>query len=448
MDRREFLKETVGITASGLLLSNRSLEVELPEKPNLLFVFSDGHRARTLGCYGDEQIMSPNFDKFSSEGMQFNNCISPAPLCVPMRHINMTGKFSCNNGMYIGNKPPFANGKHELIGRTFKNAGYVCGYIGKWHMGYVNTDPGDPRRSGFDDYWRVTGDENGSGNHDYFEWTVWKGKDSQVAHSGFRPEGMVDFAEEFLTTNKDKPFCLYLSFGPPHGPLTPDAKNDHYHDYVPPANVAEEDIESATEKLAGYAGLIEGVDDAFGRLMGILKGLGLKRNTIVVYTSDHGNMQRSHGLNTKKKPYDESLRIPFLIRWPRRMRAGVKTDMPFSVVDFYPTLAGLAGLDVPAGLDGWDFSDHVLSRPGAKEQNEVYLSMRDSDIAENPGWRGVKTKQYTYVSTVDGPWLLFDDINDPWQMNNLVESEPALVAKYDGMTNNLMEKYGDHWRVI
>ena len=159
-------------------------------------------------------------------------------------------------------------------------------------------------------------------------------------------------------------------------------------------------------------------------------------------------MQRSHGLNTKKKPYDESLRIPFLIRWPRRIRAGVKTDMPFGVVDFYPTLAGLAGLDVPGGLDGGDFSDHVLSKPDAREQTEVYLSMRDSDIAENPGWRGVKTKQYTYVSTVHGPWLLFDDINDPWQMNNLVESEPELVAKYNEMTNNLMEKYGDHWRVI
>jgi len=447
VNRREFLKRCAAVGAGGFLLSNRALEVRIGAKrPNLLFVFSDAHRARTLGCYGDEQIKTANFDNFASEGMLFKNCVSPAPLCVPMRISNMTGLLACKTGVYLnGHADRFDYRKHELVGRTFKKAGYVCGYIGKWHMGYVNTAPGDPRRFGFDDFWRVTGNENGTGNHEYFDWTVWTGKDSQIQRTGFRPDGMVEFAEEFLTANKDKRFCLYLAFGPPHGPLTPDAKNDHYQGYVPPPNVPEESIETASEKLAKYAGLVEGLDDAFGNLMNILKNLGLDKDTIVVYTSDHGSMHKSHNLGAKSKPYDESLRVPFLIRWPGKIRAGGQIDMPFSVVDFFPTMAGLADIEAPNDLSGKDFSDLILGRDGAQQQETVYLTMHSSDVVPAPGWRGVKTSRYTYVRTVNGPWLLFDDANDPYQLNNLVQANPALVAEFDGMTIKLMEEHGDHW---
>jgi arylsulfatase A-like enzyme len=340
-----------------------------------------------MGCYGNRYVRTPHFDRFAGQGMVLENAISPTPVCVPMRVANMTGLLGNRTGIVTNHVYP-DHTKYKTIAHVFKENSYVCGYIGKWHMGEINTAPGDPRRFGFDDFWRVK--KRGSG---HFKWQMIRNKDDIIEEEGFSPRAMVRHARTFLQRNRNKPFCLYLSWKPPHPPYISHPDNDHYQGVELPPNVfSGKSSEFASHYLPQYYGLIEGIDDAFGVLMKELDRLGLTEKTIVVYTSDHGDMMGSHGLKFKRWPYDESIRIPFLIRWPGKIQAGRRLDMPFSVIDFFPTLAGLSNISYPDNLSGKDFSDVFLGKSNAFQQDAVYLSMHYSYVPW-PGWRGVVSER-------------------------------------------------------
>jgi hypothetical protein len=197
--------------------------------------------------------------------------------------------------------------------------------------------------------------------------------------------------------------------------------------------------------LPHYYGLIEGLDVEFGRLMAELDRLGMTNDTIVVYTSDHGEMLGRHGLMGKRWPYRDSTGVPFLIRWPGRIASGETVPMPFGTPDIMPTLLGLAGLEVPAGLDGSDYSARLLGRSGAAGQEHVYLAMHFGFVPW-PGWRGVRTERYLYARLEDRPWLLYDLQNDPFEGRNLMVEGSPLVEELDGLTLELMFGLGDTWR--
>jgi arylsulfatase A-like enzyme len=224
---------------------------------------------------------------------------------------------------------------------------------------------------------------------------------------------------------------------------------EHFSQIAIPPNVPEGlATENVKQCLPDYYGMIESLDDEFQRLLQALDQAGVADDTIIVYSSDHGDMIGSQGLKAKRWPYEESARIPFLIRYPRAIKPGTVIADPFGSPDVYPTLAGLAGLKAPAGVDGADFSPLLRGETTKPPRDYVYLVMPYAYVPW-PGWRALRTRQYMYARTKDKPWFLFDLKNDPWEKRNLVDdpSQKALVREFDDRLASIMRETGDSWGI-
>ncbi|HZM01103.1 MAG TPA: sulfatase-like hydrolase/transferase [Planctomycetota bacterium] len=439
-------------------------------RPNILLVFSDSHRACSMGCYGNPDVRTPAFDAFAGQGLRLATAVSNTPLCRPYRASVMAGRFSHHTGLltnnrYEGNFGVGQGGQWEparlgikTLGESFRAAGYRCSYLGKWHLGEVDLDPG-PLRFGFDDDWtaaarNATGDEE-EGAHDYWSWTYFTGKDRSFSGGGsFRTTMETDRLLEYLRARAedrrsgadDRPWLMVASWGPPHEPFTPPEEYRRYAEIPLPANIRDEGLRSyARENLPLYYALIEAIDHEFGRLVAGLDALGLGDDTLVIYTSDHGNMHGSQDALGKELPFDEATRVPFLLRWPGRIAAGSVLELPFGTPDVLPTLAGLAGVEAPAGLDGRDLSSALLGRPGAARQEAVLLQDCHSRIFPRPGWRGVRTPQWLFARTSSQNWILFDVAADPLCLDNLIGRKLPSQKELQALLVELMAAVGDSW---
>ncbi|MCD6359704.1 MAG: sulfatase-like hydrolase/transferase, partial [Armatimonadetes bacterium] len=297
--RRKFINEALKLSA-GLSLGSAALASAIEKRstssrPNLLFIFSDQHRASCLGCYGNSQINTPNFDKFAAQGVLFKHAYSITPVCCPFRANLMTGLYAHHHGVMTNEIP--LRSELSTIGKTFKASGYATGYIGKWHLGPVDIEKG-PSRLGFD-YWAAN-----YSNHNYFKWHYYTGKGERVEGTGYEPEVQTELCINFLKKHKDTAWCLFLSWGPPHPPYKAPEAFDHYENLTPRPNLKYEKAERYFSKVGPqYYGLVESLDTEFGKISSALDELNLTENTIVVYTSDHGNMLGSQGFKQKRWPY-------------------------------------------------------------------------------------------------------------------------------------------------
>jgi len=435
--------------------------------PNILFVFSDSHRAASMGCYGNRDVSTPSFDAFAAQGLRLATAVSSTPLCRPFRASFMSGCFSHHTGLLTNNRNEHNFGVGEggqweparlgltTLGETFKAAGYRCSYLGKWHLGEVDLDPG-PLRFGFDDDWTVDarntkGDED-EGAHDYWNWTYHTGKGRSFSGGGrFRTEMETDLLLEWLKARADdaadrRPWLMVASWGPPHEPQSPPEAYRHYDGVPLPANIQRADmLEFARNELPLYYASIEAIDHEFGRLVAGLDGLGLGRDTLVIYTSDHGNMQGSQDSLGKEQPYPESSQVPFLLRWPGRLVPGTALDMPIGTPDLLPTLAGLAGIPAPGAFDGADFSGALLGRPEAPRQEAVLMQVCVTRPIPWPGWRGVRTDRWLYARTQPKNWLLFDLAEDPLGLRNLIGQKSPEQKRMQELLAELMARCGDDW---
>jgi arylsulfatase A-like enzyme len=212
--------------------------------------------------------------------------------------------------------------------------------------------------------------------------------------------------------------------------------------------------------LWGYYAQISFLDDQIARLIAALDELALREDTIFVFTSDHGDMHGSHGLYKKQWPWDESIRVPFLLRYPRRVSAGRRCEFPVSVVDVAPTLLGLAGVAVPPSMEGADLSPFITGQGGGAPEAVLLMNPCPFSIGDARGedqvprfrgrrmeYRGVRTRRHTYVRTIDGPWLLYDNAEDPFQMRNLVDDPGAstLARALEEQMRILMHRIGDRF---
>lgn len=422
--------------------------------PNVLFVFSDQHRASSMGCYGDANVRTPNLDRFATQGTQLNAAMSCTPVCVPYRACLMSGQYGHHNGT-MSNGAGFVL-KSPCIAETFKSAEYQTGYIGKWHLnaaqskkigtysGYVSPD----QRLGFD-YWR-----SAQSGHNYYDYTYFEDDNPvPIKTDIYQPTKMTDQAIEFIQQHdrEDKPWFLMVSWGPPHPPFkSPAQYRKHYEgDIKLSPNVPEgRPAEAAREILPEYYGLIESLDVEWKRLMEAVDKSGLAEDTIVIYTSDHGEMLGSNGYLRKRWPHEESARVPFLIRYPGKIPAGRMIDDPFNTPDIYTTLAGLAGIKMPDGLDGADYAPLLTGRATAPPRDYAYLQMIYGYVPW-PGWRAIRTRTHLYARTADGPWLLFDIQHDPHEMRNLADepSAAAMLAELDRRLIQIMAEAGDTWKI-
>jgi arylsulfatase A-like enzyme len=399
--------------------------METNRKPNLIFVFGDQHRQCDVGCAGNPQVQTPAMDQLAQEGMFFPNTFTNVPICVPARGCLMTGKYPLNHKAVSNDLPlPLSE---TGVAEVFKDAGYATGYIGKWHLGGMPRDKfiTPEMRFGFDHWvgWNC--------HHNYFNAPYHDSDGNHKQIEGYEPDFQTDQAIQYCREHVDEPFCLYMSWGPPHNPY--EHVPERYKEMYPPEEIQLRpnavDTPATRKDLSGYYAHITALDENLGRLMTALDELGIADDTILVYTSDHGDMLGSHGHVRKERPWEESSRIPFMIRWPQRIPAGVTRDTLLGLVDFMPSMLSLCDLPIPDGVEGIDLSEAMFGKTIDEPQSVCLGVPLHGSEGFNFGireWRGVRTHRYTYARHYDGKgWMLYDNDNDPYQLNNLIDDEDS-----------------------
>jgi arylsulfatase A-like enzyme len=485
--RRDFVRRSIsaaaGLATSGGAVSGLALSGlgsctpgdPDPRYPNLLFVFPDQMRAQALGFMGEDPAITPNLDAFAAEGVAFTQAVSNYPVCSPYRAMMLTGLYPHANEVLANCNTNGAEHGYELPSDArcwsdvLRDAGYFLGYIGKWHLDsphrpYVDTANNSDefawnewtpkeRRHGFD-FWYAYGTYD---NHDHPEyWTTDAPRSRRTRVDQWGPEHEADTAIRFIRNegggyrDPGKPWALVVAMNPPHTPYerVPQRYVDAYgglasEDLVNRANVRlADDTEGARyarRHMKNYLAQCTGVDDQFGRIVQALKEAGQEEETVVVFTSDHGNCLGSHEVPTKNVPYEEAMRVPFLVRWTGTIAAR-RDDLLLSTPDIAPTLLELTGLGhaTPNDVQGTSRASILLDGTGERPSSQLYLWIPYGEPAL--GRRGVRTHRYTLSieKAADGTEtrLLFDNQEDPFQLVNVAEQRPDVVE--DLMSSELI----------
>ncbi len=437
-----------------------SCSTERQEKPNLVFIFSDQQTFDMLGCYGNKQIKTPHLDAFADQGLRFTHCFSNEPICTPFRGMLMSGQQSLYNGAFVNDKP-LVPGHGKKFAEVLRDAGYGTAYIGKWHLLGGNRDrpiPEGEMRYGFDD---VFYSNNCHVDFRPGKCFYWNEEDKKVYFDKWEVYGQTDQALEYLDSRKDdaNPFALFVSWHPPHdwGKFKGEDGLMHYRYDAPDELMAmynrdsirmRPGIENTPDRrrmVHGQMAMASGVDIAFGQLMGKLKQLNMDDNTLVVFSSDHGDMlEFDNAVLPKQYPHDYSCRIPFVMRWPGKIEPGKTTGLLFSALDMMPSILGLMGQEVPQECHGNDLSAAIINN------DEEAVSYVPIWLYEGKGYRGVITRDYTFSTQKDASEaslhsVLFDRRNDPYQPNNLFADPEMAPIKEElwGLTQKWMNKYND-----
>ena len=460
-------------------------------QPNLLFIFPDQFRNAAIGVNHQDPVMTPNIDKLAGEGMIVSNAISSYPLCSPYRGMLMTGLLPYHNSVLTNSNSlryKYDNSwqKDDVsFSDVLVKNGYDAGYVGKLHLmspppiegkDSVIWDAYQPKelRHGFN-FWYAYGtfDQHNTPHYwinDAKEDEVTEIKEWSAKHEA---DVIIDYLKNpsAKTRSKDKPFALFWSVNPPHPPYQyvpeeylKDYKDKSLSDLLVRANVdLETDAKDlafhksatrgrtnlAKEHVAEYFAMVTGVDNQIGRVLQTLKDEGLYDNTIVVITSDHGEMMGSHGLMSKNVWYEEAINVPFIIRWPERLKAGQKSDLLISPTDIMPTLLNMMGATdgIPSNLDGMDLSGLILDGKGEEPQSVLYYFIEAGQPAS--GYRGLRTKRYTYVITLDDKDIerdfLYDNKEDPYQLKNIVTSATPIKNELHQELLKQLKSKKDPW---
>jgi len=426
---------------------------DTPERPNVVFVFADQWRAQAVGYAGNDSVQTPNLDRLAAGSVNFSRAVSGCPVCSPYRASFLTGQYPLTHGIFLNDAR--LSGQATSLAEAFKAAGYDTGYVGKWHLdgpdrsGYIPPE----RRQGFD-FWRAWNCSHSYNQSPYYA------DDSDEIHywESYDAFAQTDAACDYIRDHAGpdaRPFLFVLSWGPPHAPYAtaPEQYRQLYNpaDVPLPPNVPEDAAETARQELAGYWAHCTALDACVGQLQQTLRQTHLDENTIFVFTSDHGDMLGSQGHRKKQRPWDESIRVPFLLRWPaglgeRPREASHCIDAP----DLLPTLANLAGVDVPETAEGRDLSAAVRGELAVADDEAALLMcvVPFAQYAPQRGgreYRGLRTPRYTYVRDLRGPWLLYDNETDPYQLENLCgRPETADVQeRLDALLQRRLAERGD-----
>lgn len=436
-------------------------EAARPRPPNIVYVYPDELRPQSLGYLGLEPVKTPRIDQFASQSLNLCQAVSSYPVCVPYRTMLMSGQYPFGNGVTTNCFTDDRNMKESVVWLpdVLHGQGYTLGYLGKWHITKpVGEFEGRPlkgnsrdfvppeQRHHFDYWYQHT-------TNSHLHAVGWAGADKKPWEISklekWSAEVDADNAVRYLLNRDGKqrdpaqPFCLFVSMNPPHSPYAqvPERYLALYKDLDVEAEAAKTpNLKPAGQgmgaygrkQLKNYYACISGVDEQFGRILDALKEAGLEEETIVVFTSDHGNCLGRHDEITKNNPYQESFRVPFLVRWPGKIRPG-KDDLLISTPDLYPTLLGLAGCGraVPAQVEGRDFSGLLLGRPGERPAFQPYYFIPNA-AEKNRDERGVRTLTHTLTVNLRDPKtpaMLFNHVADPFELHNLAAEQPEVVAE-------------------
>ncbi len=411
------------------------------QPPNIVLFVSDTHRWGAMSFTQTPQVETPNMEQLKQEGVSLNRYYVNLPICTPYRAILMSGHWPYQQGlmanhMSLGQRVDMPAGQEArgTLSWAFKDADYITGYFGKWHLGGR-----DARPFGFDKsiIWGATNNHRrcrySTDGEDYVEW-------EGLSNSTATTMQALDWLSE--RSNSKRPFFTVISVNPPHGPFH-DALEDKKALYPDEEKLPFHPLDSTRdfEQPRDYHALISGIDDDVGLVMTKLEELGITDNTILVYTSNHGAMTGIEGVayGQKRHPNDESSRVPFLVRWPDQLPADLDVEVPVSTIDVFPTLISLAGMqletsspsyDYITSLPGTDLSGLLRGEPGSLRPEAVFLShpsnMNNGGSRHEILWRAIVTDEYTYAITEDGEHRMWEN-KDGYQDKNLL-SDPEHVA--------------------
>ncbi len=470
ISRRQFLRQAGGAAALAALGECRPGTKGPSARrrgPNLVIVYPDQMRGQAMGFMGQEPVLTPVLDGFAGESAAFTEAIAAYPLCSPSRAMLLSMKYPHRNGVLGNCNSDSAPYGYEL--RTeetcwsdiLKASGYSLGYIGKWHLDsphrpYVKTSNNTERmawnewtpperRHGFD-FWYAYGTYDQHLRPYY--WTTEASRDEGRYVDEWGPSHEADMAARFIRNegrryrDPEKPFALVVAMNPPHMPYdqVPDDYLELYRgtplDHlarrpnIPPAGTRWGDY--YRENIRGYYAMISGVDAQFGRILAAIDKAGLRGDTVVVFHADHGNCLGIHDEISKNNPYEESVRVPLLVRWPGVIEPR-REDLLISVPDIGPTLLELMGLraSIPKDIEGRSHAKGLLGHGGSRPSSQPYIWTPNGE----PGFgrRGVRTRSHTLVISrmpnASPEIVLFDNIRDPYQLKDLSEEEPLMVDR-------------------
>lgn len=424
-------------------------------RPNVLWIFGDQMRAQAMSHRGDPNARTPNMDLLADEGMSFVNAVAGTPLCTPFRGSLVTGKYP-HRSTAPGHDYSLSSDV-QTIAHAFRENGYRTCWIGKWHLdgrrakeldltkeennSWLRIIPPE-RRGGFEDWWAY---ENNNA-----PFACWVNHSKNGNTVPFRLPGyetdsltdiLIDWMTERVTKHKEQPFFASLSVQPPHDPYI--APEECMAKYDPSRIELRQNVpqvqwvtDVARKELVGYYAAIERLDWNLGCIRSALHELGIADDTYIIFFSDHGDLHGSHGQFRKTAPWEEAIRIPFIIGGPRLIYSDLaKIRCPINHVDIAPTTLGLCGIEKPGSMDGFDYSSLILKgfEPTSEDErlsedlpDSAYLSLPvppgDPETVDRP-FRGIVTSDgWKYVALEGQPWLMFNLNDDPYEMVNLAHN--------------------------
>ncbi|TDF97207.1 sulfatase family protein [Paenibacillus piri] len=444
-------------------------------KPNILFIMSDDHAAHAISCYGSRINTTPQIDRIADEGMRFDNCFCTNSICAPSRAVILTGLYNHLNG--VKTLGDHLDGRQRTMPKLLQESGYQTAIVGKWHLGHG----GDADPTGFD-YWNVLPGQGDYHNPTFIE----MGEEKEYA--GYVTDITTDLSIEWLNRrDNNKPFFLMLHHKAPHRPWIPDEKHAHLYEDVdipepetfnddysnrasaasaaqmrverdlkkrdlkidPPEGLTAEQLKSWKYQryIKDYLRCVASIDDNVGRMLDWLEENSVADNTIVIYTSDQGFFLGDHGWYDKRFMYEESLRMPFLIRYPREIKPGGANAQMVLNLDFAPTFLDYAGVAVPDDMQGTSLRPMLGGGTPEGWRTSMYyrywMHLTHHYVYSHYGIRTERYKLIYYygealgtTDSIDEPktpeWELFDLQNDPYEMNS-VYGDPG----YSGIVADL-----------
>jgi len=476
-NRRDFLK-TVGLGAAALAVTRFEFcQGAAGPKPNIIFILADDLGYGELGCFGQEKIRTPNIDRIAAEGMKFTQHYSGSPVCAPSRCVLLTGKHTGH--AYIRDnsemrergevwRNPLVEGQYPLpestftIGRMFQSVGYTTGAIGKWGLGGPRTS-GEPNNQGFDHWYGYLCQRRA---HNYYPIHLWRNrerhilawnkyfyphqrlpqdrdpydKSSYAEYSGkqYSLDLMAEEALGFIRENRNKPFFLYLPFTVPHAAIqVPEDSLQEYEGAFPETPyTGDKGYLPHPAPRAGYAAMVTRMDREIGRIMSLLKELGIDDRTLIVFSSDNGptfnggtdsEFFRSAGplRGLKTMLYEGGIRVPTVARWPGRIKPGSVSDHVSAFWDWLPTFAELLGVKPSGDTDGISLLPTLLGNP-EKQKNHDYLYW------EYSGKQAVRRSEWkAYRSSVESPLELYNLRDDISEKHDLAGQRPDMVKEIE-----------------
>jgi choline-sulfatase len=484
LSRREFIKVAI---AGGCLFLCSGMVFGFDkntQKPNILLIIDDQHNPRAMGWTGQSQAITPNLDRLAWQSVCFTNAYCANPVCAPTRHSIYTGLYSSEHGV-IHNDLPMREGLPTLMAHL-NRAGYTTANIGKMHNApyhhrrdfqFVLNHEFYIDSAGISHYAPYLATEASKRGLKLKSWhrsrtskKVWLEDPQRIAFISQMPEDLtaehwitdhaINFMRDQLRNRPSRPFFLHASYFPPHhpyGPIEKYARMYHPEAMKLPPNFSREKLDSwcngksrpehlsdaeVKRWIARYYGFVSQLDAQIGRLLDGLDQLGIEDNTIVIFTSDHGDMLGEHGRFYKSVMYEGSARVPFIVRWPGMQKTGKESAL-VSHVDIMPTLLRAAGLEPSGHLPGKDLQPLIRENGKGWTERSVYAESLNYLPFESLMLRKGPYKLIANATNTKNPSInyeLYDLMNDPWELRNLAGN-----SDYSGKLKMLKDELTAIW---